>query len=91
MGQNGLTVNAIFPVTPPTIEFPFNLHRLVQEQSFETEAHSHCSSIMEHEAYHNNQYGSSYPDPHDPVGLGIQYVRRAFNRQIVLAPFADQK
>lgn len=59
-------------------DLTFDLHRLVE--GAEAYAHprqntSYPSPQMEHEAYSQHRFGGvHYPDPQQPMGLGIQYV-----------------
>lgn len=72
--KSEFTTNA-FLTPPPNEGLEHDLHQLLQEESSDNDSALYPSPNMEHEEYHRRQYGNSYPDDRQSVGLGIQYVR----------------
>ncbi|TID21830.1 HMG box protein [Venturia nashicola] len=67
-----LTTNTL-PTPPPNEGLEHDLCQLLQDESFDKDAALYPSPSMENAGYVRHQYGGSYPDHRQSVGLGIQY------------------
>lgn len=75
MPTNGALTSTALPITPPPSEsLESNLRQLLQEEPFDKDCTLYPSPGMEQEEYLRQQYGSSYSESRQSVGLGIQYV-----------------
>ncbi|QDS74639.1 hypothetical protein FKW77_009213 [Venturia effusa] len=72
--KSELTTNAL-PTPPPNEGPEHDLRQLLQDDPVDKDAALYPSPSMEHAGYIHHQYGDSYPDHRQSVGLGIQYSR----------------